>query len=138
MRKPNLAALIVLLSAGSQALAQDYNGFFGSSMPEGANPGADAAQAAATRQLPAGGGDYTDDEKRMQKKYRASVRHAQKLVAKAEALIEQGKKGENDKLLKKGKILKEIGTKRLEELKVNNPFPDAGIDFGGAAVTTKP
>jgi hypothetical protein len=65
-------------------------------------------------------GDYTSDEKRVQKKFKSSLDHARKLIAKGESMM----KSKAEKEAKKGKILKEIGERRLAELRANNPFPE--------------
>lgn len=99
------------------------NDFFGGNIGNSADSaqGSQAAVNNATApNMTAPGGDYTVDEKRMQKKYRANVRDAQKLISKAEEMIKSSER----KLQKKGQIMKEIGEKRLAELKQNNPFPE--------------
>lgn len=111
-----LAAAMIAGSAVQPVPAQ--NDFFGgnlpSSVPSAANPPATAS----------GGGDYTDDEKRMQKKYKSSIAHAKDLVGKGDSMMKKGESKHNDKMYKKGKILKEIGEKQLAELQANNPFPE--------------
>jgi hypothetical protein len=92
------------------------NDFFGSSVGGGSS----SDNAAGTVTSNAGPTDYTADEKRMQKKYKANVRSAQALIAKGERMM----KSKEEKLAKKGKIFKEIGEKRLAELKANSPFPE--------------
>ena len=102
------------------------NDFFGgnignsSDSAQGGQAAANSATSATAPNMTAPGGDYTADEKRMQKKYRANVADAQKLIAKAAEMM----KSSDVKLSKKGKIMKEIGEKRLAELKQNNPFPE--------------
>lgn len=117
-----IAALLVAASAS--AAQAGSNDFFGSSLgtndPSTAGavappPGAAAASAALNNS-----GDYTVDEKRMQKKYRSNLASAQKLIAKGEVMM----KSKDDKISKKGKIFKEIGEKRVAELKANSPFPE--------------
>jgi hypothetical protein len=122
MNKRILQIFTAAVIAGAQApcvLAQ--NDFFGgnlpSSVPSAANPPATAGGAQ-------GGGDYTDDEKRMQKKYKSSIQHAKDLVGKGDSMMKKGESRHNDKMYKKGKILKEIGEKQLAELQANNPFPE--------------
>lgn len=121
----NVRAITVALAISVFTCAQAYgqsgaNDFFGSSVG-GQSDGAQGSAAAVNATAPgAPAGDYTSDEKRMQKKYRANVKDAEKLVAKAEKMI----KDSDPKLAKKGRILKEIGEKRLAELKANNPFPE--------------
>jgi hypothetical protein len=71
-------------------------------------------------------GEYTVDEKRMQRKFKANVQDAQRLVAKAELMMRSADK----KMAKKGKIMKEIGEKRIAELKANCPYPEAIANTG--------
>ena len=104
------------------------NDFFGGSMPPGgtgADRGAPGVGAAASQMPAAGGGDYTDDEKRMQKRYQASLKQAKELVSKGDTMMKRGEARHDDKMLKKGKIFKEIGEKQLAELKANDPTPAA-------------
>ncbi|MCC6978025.1 MAG: hypothetical protein IT343_06865 [Candidatus Melainabacteria bacterium] len=110
------------------------NDFFGSTMPAGQMPdphgtstdnfsmptNAKGVQAAGQEMMNnAPPADYTEDEKRMQKKYKASVSHARGLIAKGDKMM----KSPVEKESKKGRILKEIGEKRLAELEANNPIP---------------
>lgn len=130
MNARNVALTIATLFATTLWLAPvqaGTNDFFGSNIGNssdsaqgGATVGSAAAAGAGANQMSAPPGDYTSDEKRMQKKFRANVKDAERLIAKAEKLI----KSEDQKLSKKGKILKEIGEKRLADLKANNPFPE--------------
>src|SRR5579885_1089585 len=128
-----LTAAVVAAFSTLPALA-GQNDFFGAQSGSGstsstpiANP-ADAKQQAtpsnpyADPVLPHG--DFTEDEKRMQKKYRASVRNAKDLIAKGTEMMEVGQRKHNDKVYKKGKVLKDIGEKQLAELKENNPLAD--------------
>lgn len=87
----------------------------------GGDPSQPIAPAAATNQLPA---DYTDDEKRMQKKYKEKIRHARSLITKGERMMKSGQTGKDDKVFKRGKVIKEIGERQLAELTANNPFPE--------------
>jgi hypothetical protein len=125
------AALVVLASA---ACAQGgANSFFG------ANGGAPQQTAAQQTTNPYADpsvvkGDFTADEKRMQKKYVESIAHAKALIARGAKMMADGSKRGQDKLAKKGKVFKEIGEKRLAELQANNPLGDL-ID-GGAGSTT--
>jgi hypothetical protein len=66
------------------------------------------------------GGDYTEDEKRMQKKYKARIAHDKDLIARGEHMMKSDPKGKD---YKKGKVWKEIAEKDLAELEANNPFP---------------
>jgi hypothetical protein len=129
MKARSIAACIsVLIAAGINMQAQaGANDFFGSSLgsasgPVGGSPDTQQGGASAVNAVPttAPAGDYTSDEKRVQKKFKSSVDHARKLVARGEAMM----KSKDDKECKKGKILKEIGERRISELKANNPFPE--------------
>lgn len=113
-------AALVSIAANAKAFAGP-NDFFGSTIggqPETAQGGQAAMAAPQPTTAPAG--DYTGDEKRMQKKFRANLKAAKQLVAKAEKMI----KSTDTKIATKGKILKEIGEKRVAELNANNPFPE--------------
>ncbi len=98
-----------------------FGGPGGTSSPSAA-AGAEAAQNALVDQAPQPG-DFTDDEKRMQKKYQEKVKHAKSLIAKGELMMKKGE-GKDDKAFKKGKVFKQIGERELAELQANNPFPD--------------
>ena len=121
-------AAALCLAAGQQAtLAQGSNDFFGGaaggqSDPNRNNiPGAQAAQQA----LGTSPADYTADEKRMQKKHKSNLVLAQRLIDKGDRMLKDGEKRKHDPSVKKGKILKEIGEKRLAQLKENNPLPES-------------
>lgn len=120
---PTLALTALLITA--PAVFAGANDFFGQTLPNGQSvQDTDGKNLAPAVGAPLGaptGGDYTDDEKRMQKKYRSNIAHARSLIAKGEKMMKDTK---DDKTYKKGKILKEIGEKRLQELKTNNPFAD--------------
>lgn len=124
-------AVSAVLIATSGALAQGPNDFFGSALPgaSAATAAADAASPAPVAQEPnpyadttvTHGAEFTDDEKRMQKKYKAKLKHAQSLILKGEKMMNKTK---DSKSCKKGKIFKDIGERRLAELKANNPLKD--------------
>lgn len=114
------------------------NDFFGSAMPAGQMPdphgtssdnftmptNAKGVQAAGQEMMnSAPAGDYTEDERRMQKKFKASISHAKGLIAKGDRMM----KSNIEKESKKGRILKEIGEKRLAELEANNPMPQKNV-----------
>ncbi len=103
------------------------NDFFGSAPSQPGDPtksnnvpGAQAAEQALNNNP----SDYTADEKRMQKKFKANILLAQKLVTKGDRMMKDGEKHKDQKSLKKGKILKEIGEKRISQLKENNPVSE--------------
>jgi len=124
-----LTAIMASGLMGTQPVFAGPNDFFGSAMPAGqlADPNGTSGdmppqgKGAGQGQdmLTPSPGDYTDDEKRMQKKYKASVSHARGLIAKGDRMM----KSNVEKESKKGRILKEIGEKRLAELEANNPIP---------------
>ena len=58
----------------------------------------------AWRQGSNSGGDYTSDEKRMQAKYKANVRHAKGLIAKGDSMMKGANGNTNHKDYKKGKL----------------------------------
>lgn len=132
-RKLALTAMVIAaLGAGLPANAGS-NDFFGSQVPETSPASAAATKAAqsnpyADPSVPQG--DYTADEKRMQKKYKTSITHCKGLIAKGTKMMEGGPGGKNDKAYKKGKILKEIGEKQLAELAANNPLTEILDDKG--------
>lgn len=119
----------ILTAGASQCFAAGPNDFFGNTMPANngdpsfGTPAQNKAAEAASGNLPV---EYTDDEKRMQKKYRASVVHAKNLIVKGDRMMKVGQ-GKDDKAVKKGKILKEIGEKSLAELEANNPIPHESL-----------
>jgi hypothetical protein len=133
-----IAATVLSLSFNVAANAGP-NDFFGSSIGGAADqavgPGEQAplngsGSSASSGSVASGGGatspsgppagDYTVDEKRVQKKYKDNCKRAQSLIKRGDEMARSG----DDKVAKKGKVLKEIGEKALAELKSNNPFPE--------------
>jgi hypothetical protein len=119
---------------GAAVTAQ--NNFFGANPGGGANminksstneddgaagPGIPLTNGAMPTPAPAGG-DYTTDEKRMQKKYHGNLRHAQDLIKQGDQMMKEAGFNKSDKNYKKGLVLKQVGEKSLAELKANNPF----------------
>ena len=131
MSKWFLQLIAVAMVAGLVApkVAAQGNNFFGSSLPgsvpSAANPPAGSGGPGGSGGPP--GGDYSDDEKRVQKKMKANVARYKELVNKGEAMMKKGESSHNDKMYKKGKILKEIGEKQLNEIQANSPVPDVKI-----------
>lgn len=133
---PLLLALIINTCGGTTAFAGP-NDFFGSSIP-GNGSGADSPSSAASASVgsatanpselappaSAGAQDYTTDEKRMQKRYRDMLKHMELLVARGDKMMKDGERHKNDKLFKKGKVLKAIGEKQLADFKANSPLPE--------------
>lgn len=134
--KTALVLGLTLFTSSFNAVIANPNDFFGSSIPTvggAADPGSNVQGAASssaselTPQSPSSSGqnDYTDDEKRMQKKYKFALKHAQALIARADKMIKDGESRKDNKMLKKGQILKGIGERTLENLKASNPLPEA-------------
>lgn len=125
MNRLTLTAAVVAAIVGSPAFAQAPGDIF-NGQPS-MIPGTGAAESALNQAGADPGnfkaGDFTDDEKRMQHKYRDSIKHAKVLIDKGTAMMDHGKKTGNDKEFKKGKIFKEIGERTFGELNANNPFP---------------
>lgn len=117
------AALVVLASAAC-AQSTSANSFFGANGSGGGGSDPAAAQTNPYADPSVPKGDFTADEKRMQKKYVESIAHARGLVSKGEKMIQDGTKRGQDKMAKKGKVLKMIGEKALAELQANNPLGD--------------
>jgi len=84
-----------------------------------------------------GATDFTVDEKRMQKKYKASLGHYKELIAKGEDMMQKSP-DPNSETYKKGKILKEIGEKHLAAAQTNNPFALTSLDPDGKDGTAGP
>ena len=132
-----LALSALALACAGQPACAGPNDFFGTSVPDGTSPTTGAgrpitqapANPYADPQVPQG--DFTSDEKRMQKKYKASIQNAKSLIAKGDKMMEAGQRGHKDKEFKKGKILKEIGERQLSELSANNPLADILEDKTG-------
>lgn len=131
LKLASLAVLVGSLSVPMGASAQGgSNDFFGSSVPSSGGTGGSSIErppgvAAAEQQaIKAQGNEFTSDEKRMQKKFKANLRAAEELISKADKMIKEGEKKKDDKMVKKGKILKEVAEKRVNELKENNPIAE--------------
>lgn len=138
-RKIELLGLLAVLATTAPALAQgNFFGGGGSTTPPGAignvdgdDNGSSSSSSTSSKSSPGmaqgtnSGGDYTSDEKRMQKKYKDNVNHAKSLISKGESMMKGSNGNVNHKDYKKGKILKEVGEKSLAELSANNPFPEA-------------
>ena len=133
-------ATILSTSAPSRA---DNNSFFGSNaggaaskkdnvdVDEGSgnaglpglnSTGVPGSRSASPAKAPAG--DYTEDEKRMQKKFKGNMNRAKELIDKGEKMMKAAGNDAANKDYKKGKILKETGEKWLSDLKAGDPFGD--------------
>ena len=132
--KTALVLGLTWFTSSFNAVLAGPNDFFGNSIPTvggAADPGSSGAASSSaselTPQSPSSSGqnDYTDDEKRMQKKYKFALKHAQALIARADKMIKDGESRKDNKMLKKGQILKGIGERTLENLKASNPLPEA-------------
>jgi len=113
------------------AFAAGANDFFGNSLPAGGTSepaGGSAAASPGELVAPgapgANGTDLTGDEKRMQKKYREMLKHCQGLIARGDKMIKDGQAHKDDKMAKKGKVLKGIGERQYAEFKANSPLPE--------------
>jgi len=133
----NTANLLVALSLvlGAPALAQSNNSsqvndFFGSNLPNQQLQTPSASSSATTASpssglvpAPTSNGaspvDYTSDEKRMQKKTKAMDKHIKSLIEKGDRMMKDGQAKKDDKMFKKGKILKSIGERQLAERKAS-------------------
>ena len=128
--------LSAILSTASPAALAGANDFFGNQLPGsvGSVPDRDEFAQDSTKKgkssdssaaTPAAGpNDFSDDEKRMQRKYKSNLAHLKDLVAKGQSMMDKAP-NHDDKDYKKGKILKEIGEKRLAEMEANNPLPES-------------
>lgn len=141
MKARSIAIAVIIAGIGSANIAAQAgpNDFFGSQLsgiggsPDvtqgaqgstngvaGVGAGAAASGVPAGSAGGAGGGDYTVDEKRVQKKYKENVKRCEKLITRGTDMMKSG----DEKTAKKGKVLKDIGERALAELKSNNPFPE--------------
>ena len=114
-------AALTLAMMAQPALAGP-NDFFGGSVPS-SGPAGDPLAGPAANIAPPPGVDFSDDEKRMQKRYKARMQHAKDLISKGTRMMKDGESKHNNKIFKKGEIFKKIGEKDLAELQANNPFP---------------
>jgi hypothetical protein len=106
------------------ALAQG-NGFYNNQLPGAQGSVEDESMPGDKKNKgssSAPGGDYTQDEKRMQNKFKEKVAHAKDLINRGDHMMKAAGNA-NSKDYKKGKIFKEIGERDLAELEANNPFP---------------
>jgi hypothetical protein len=145
MKSTLLILFILVVAASSPCAYADNNSFFGANpgatnsdpsnnqdyshdLPEDNNPNAVLPGLNATTPTKSNKmTDFTGDEKRMQKKYKSNLAHAQEIINKGERMMKSAGDNVNNPRYKKGKIFKEIGEKSLAELKANNPFPDQKI-----------
>ena len=109
-------------SGGSSQINPNQLGNTGREDDGAAGPGIPAMNNGSLPPPAPAGGDVTQDEKRMQKKYRGNLHHAQDLIRQGDAMMKAAGNNTNDKNYKKGKVLKEIGEKSLADLKAANPF----------------
>src|SRR5215467_11519453 len=108
-------AALALVAIGQPALAGP-NDFFGGSVPTSTPPGGDPLAGPAANIAPPPGVDFSDDEKHMQKRYKARMQHAKELIAKGSKMMKDGESKHDNKVFKKGEIIKKIGEKDLAEL----------------------
>ncbi|MBU6452073.1 MAG: hypothetical protein KGS72_09870 [Cyanobacteria bacterium REEB67] len=144
MFKQSLAALCtsltgLLVLASAPALAQSssdkVNDFFGASPNAQITPPASSSSSSSSTASPSaspssglvpaptGNGasptDFTADEKRMQKKNKAMVKHIQSLIEEGDRMMKAGLAKKDDKMYKKGKIKKEIGERNQADMKAS-------------------
>lgn len=116
-----MMALFGIASTADVPAIAGPNDFFGTAVPNAAGAAPEPNPYADT---PMPEGDFTEDEQRMQKRYKARVKHAKNVLAKGKKLIATGQKKNNKKLIKKGQIFVDIGERELKELAANNPLSD--------------
>ena len=116
---PAIVCLGIATFAPNPCLAGP-NDFFGTAVPSGTTAQPQEANPYADTPMPEG--DFSEDERRMQKRFKSKVKHAKNLVAKGKKLIETGKKKNNKKMITKGKIFLDIGERELKQLAANNPL----------------
>ncbi len=106
--------------SGTSSSGTDYS----KDLPEDSNPNAvlPGLNDTAMGTPKPNGTDFTGDEKRMQKKYKSNIAHANSLINRGAQMMKSSENNHSSSVYKKGKIFKEIGEKRLAELKANNPF----------------
>ena len=144
MFKQSLAALCMSLTgllvlASAPALAQSssdkVNDFFGASPNAQITPPASSSSSSSSTASPsaspssglvpaptsngASPTDFTADEKRMQKKNKAMVKHIQSLIEEGDRMMKAGLAKKDDKMYKKGKIKKEIGERNQADMKAS-------------------
>jgi hypothetical protein len=133
-----LSTLLVLASAPvlAQSSSDKVNDFFGASPNAQINPPASSSSSSSSSTAspsaspssglvpaPTGNGasptDFTADEKRMQKKNKAMVKHIQSLIEEGDRMMKAGLAKKDDKMYKKGKIKKEIGERNQADMKAS-------------------
>lgn len=121
--KNNLLLSLSLIAFLAPCVAPAYagpNDFFGTAVPAGSTAQPQESNPYASTPMPEG--DFSEDERRMQKKFKSRVKHAKKLILKGEKLIAQGEKKKKKKLISRGKIFVSIGNRELKQLAQNNPL----------------
>ncbi|MBS1992798.1 MAG: hypothetical protein JSS86_24305 [Cyanobacteria bacterium SZAS LIN-2] len=131
-RWSNLIVTLSLVCGAAPALAQSassqVNDFFGSNLPNQQLKSPDdssttkaASPSSGLVPAPTSNGasptDFTADEKRVQKKIKEMDKHIRGLIEKGDRMMKDGQARKDDKMFKKGKILKDIGEKQLAERK---------------------
>jgi hypothetical protein len=126
------STLTLVLASGALAQSSSQNDFFGSGLPNTQQvPPAPASSTAAPTASPASGlvpaptgngaspTDFSQDEKRMQKKSKEMAIHIKDLIEKGDRMMKDGKAHNNKKEYRKGEIFKEIGEKQQAALKAS-------------------
>jgi hypothetical protein len=75
-------------------------------------------------------GDFTEDEKRVQHKWQDRIANDQRLINTGERMMKAGHNNPKEKGYQKGKVMKSIGEKDLNDMKSNSPFPSPTIEDG--------
>ncbi|MBI1270880.1 hypothetical protein GC174_10655 [bacterium] len=117
-----MMALFGILSTASLPAVAGPNDFFGSAVPNAATGSAQPEEANPYAETPMPEGDFTEDEQRMQKRFKEKVKHAKNLLEKGKKMVEEGEKKNNKKMVSRGKIFAEIGERELKALAANNPL----------------
>ena len=122
---PLLATIGIVSSSLHHTACAGPNDFFGTAVPAGSASDASAGQQTEQNpyaETPMPEGDFSEDERRMQKKFKTRVKHAKSLIEKGKKLIETGEKKNKKKLISRGKIFVDIGERELKQLAENNPL----------------
>lgn len=133
---PTLAIFGILSTADQPAIAGP-NDFFGSAVPNAAAGSGQPEEANPYAETPMPEGDFTEDEQRMQKKFKDRVKHAKNLLEKGKKMVEEGEKKNNKKMVSRGKIFAEIGERELKALAANNPLSELVSPTQKAALEQK-
>lgn len=132
-----MMALFGILSTANQPAIAGPNDFFGSAVPNAATGSGQPEEANPYAETPMPEGDFTEDEQRMQKRFKEKVKHAKNLLEKGKKMVEDGQKKNNKKMISRGKIFAEIGERELKALAANNPLSELISPTQKAAIEQK-